>query len=291
MGNRQVATDRAEAARDAENSLAPMTTGVRTAIPILLYHSVSDDPPRWLAEFTVTPRQFQSHLELIVASGRTPLTVSALVANMRAGTLDSNSVAITFDDGHADFAAEAAPRLVQAGLCSTLYVTTGGLEGSSEKTSLAVPPSPMLAWSSLRAMERDGVEIGSHSHTHPELDTLRLAASEGEIVRSKQLLEGALGHEVATFAYPHGYSSRRVRTIVEQVGFTSACGVREALSWAGDDVYNLARLTVRASTPLECIRSWLAGEGAPIARSGERTATKMWRYYRRARRLRRWRPH
>ncbi len=41
-------------------------------IPVLLYHAVMDDPPGWIAEFTLTPRAFAAHLDAIVASGRTP---------------------------------------------------------------------------------------------------------------------------------------------------------------------------------------------------------------------------
>ena len=48
-------------------------------VPILLYHSVSADPPSWIAPFSVSPATFATHLDEVVSSGRQPLTVSQYV--------------------------------------------------------------------------------------------------------------------------------------------------------------------------------------------------------------------
>ena len=49
------------------------------AVPILLYHSVSDDPPDWIAPYTVTPSTFARHLDLVVDSGRPVMNLSQFV--------------------------------------------------------------------------------------------------------------------------------------------------------------------------------------------------------------------
>ena len=59
-----------------------------TAVPILLYHSVSDDPPDWIAPYSVTPQDFAYHVELIRESGRTPMTVSELTEALYGLTVD-----------------------------------------------------------------------------------------------------------------------------------------------------------------------------------------------------------
>jgi hypothetical protein len=41
--------------RDGEGPIAAAGGVVTPAIPVFLYHSVMDDPPDWIAEFTVTP--------------------------------------------------------------------------------------------------------------------------------------------------------------------------------------------------------------------------------------------
>src|SRR5690242_19177687 len=112
-------------------------------IPILLYHSVSADPPAWIADFTVSPAMFRAHLDVVVASGRQPITVSQLADGLqgKAG-LPAHPVLITVDDGFADFAYNAMPALTERKLPSTLYVTTGALAGRNRESVL--PPAVML---------------------------------------------------------------------------------------------------------------------------------------------------
>jgi peptidoglycan/xylan/chitin deacetylase (PgdA/CDA1 family) len=260
-------------------------------VPILLYHAVSDDPPAWLARWTVTPRQFAAHLDAVVAAECTALTVSELVRATTSGAaLPRRPVVITFDDGFADFAAQAAPALTRRGLVSTLYVTTGALRGEGPHVApgpaarpLRLPPAPMLGWTQLGGLEDLGVEIGAHSHTHAQLDTVSLARAADEVERSRALLEQALGHPVTSFAYPYGYSSAKVRCVVAEQGFSSGAAVRNRFSAAADDPFQLARLTVRSDTPTSTVRAWLTGAEAPRPDHGEALSTRLWRAYRRVR--------
>jgi peptidoglycan/xylan/chitin deacetylase (PgdA/CDA1 family) len=252
-----------------------------TTVPILLYHSVSDEPSTFIAEYTVSPRTFRRHLDLIAAAGRVPLTIGQL-REAREGRrpLPPRPVAITFDDGFVDTAA-AADELGSRGFPATVYVTTGVVGRTSPGGD------PMLDWSRIRELADAGHEIGAHSHGHPELDVLPEAAVRREVGVPKGLLEEALGREVGSFAYPHGYSDPRVRRIVRETGYTSACAVKDALSPDGDPVYALSRLMVRAGTTDARVRAWLAGSGAPTGRADERLLTRAWRLRRRMRALRR----
>jgi peptidoglycan/xylan/chitin deacetylase (PgdA/CDA1 family) len=255
-----------------------------TIIPILLYHCVSADPAGWIAPYTVTPQVFAYHIDLIVESGRTPMTVSELRGALHGRTaLPPKPVVVTFDDGFADFA-EAAATLADRNIPSTLYVTTGALRGRGPRPpEMAIPPAPMLEWSQLAEMGDKRVEIGAHTHTHPQLDTLRTSVAVEEIRRCKHLLEDELGHEIPSFAYPHGFHSARVRRAVEAAGYNSACAVMNALSSESDRVFSLARLTVSATTTPAQMVGWLAGRGAPVAPYPERLRTRVWRTYRRVR--------
>lgn len=258
-----------------------------TIIPILLYHSISDDPAPWIAPYTVTPPAFVQHLELINASERTALTVSQLLDALEGrAKLPQRPLLITFDDGFADFA-EAASMLVARDLPCTLYVTTGALRGRGPRWAprggTVLPPAPMLNWSQLAELAEQGVEIGAHTHTHPQLDVLRRAVAAEEIRQCKHLLEEVLGQEVPSFAYPHGFHSAAVRRSVREAGYTSACAVMNALSSDADSIFSLARLMVRTDTTREEIAAWLAGRGAPIAPYPERLRTRAWRLYRRVR--------
>jgi peptidoglycan/xylan/chitin deacetylase (PgdA/CDA1 family) len=255
-----------------------------TPIPILLYHSISADPARWIAPFSVTPAAFAHHVDLITGSGRNAITVSRLCAALAGQSpMPPRPVVVTFDDGFADFA-DAAAVLGRNHIPSTLYVTTGALRGRGPRPSeMAIPPAPMLDWSQLAELEGSDVEIGAHTHTHRQLDTMPTKEVADELRHSKHMLEDELGHQALSFAYPHGFHCSRIRRVVAAVGHTSACAVMDALSSERDELFSLARLTVRATTTPEQIAAWLDGRGARIAPYRERVRTKAWRMYRRAR--------
>ena len=230
------------------------------------------------------PDTFRQHLDYIVERGMSSLVVSSFAEILRGSSqLPERPVVITFDDGFADFAEAALPALRERGLAATLYVTTGFLRGRASRPRGPGYEDRMLAWSQLGELRAQGVEIGGHSHTHPHLDTLSRKDAWEEVTRCKSLLEEELGTRVATFAYPHGYSSPAVRRLVREAGYDSACSVKEALSSIVDDPYSIARLTVRPTTSLDELRAWIAGTGAAVAPSGERLRTRIWRVHRRAR--------
>jgi peptidoglycan/xylan/chitin deacetylase (PgdA/CDA1 family) len=254
----------------------------RQRIPVLAYHSVSDSPEAMIAPFTIGPRELARQLDLVVASGRRALTVSEYVDLLdRDPSQLRGTVVITFDDGFEDNLTVAAPLLAERQLPATVYATTGflcGRQGASAFRTLG----PMIGWQDLADLEAAGVEIGAHGHSHRALDVLTHAEAHEEIALSKQLLEDALGHPVSSFAYPHGYANRWTKDEVRRCGFHSACGVRNAFSHPEDDRWQLARLTVTATTNTAHVGSWLAGTGAPVANQRQALRTTAWREARRA---------
>ncbi|MEU9011441.1 polysaccharide deacetylase family protein [Streptomyces sp. NPDC048479] len=250
-------------------------------IPVLLYHAVMDEPPDWIAEFTVTPREFGAQLDAIVASGRTPVTIGAL-ADQLAGRAPvvPRPVVLTFDDGFADLPGPTAEALAARALPATAYLTTGAI--TPGRRSL-LPPAPMMTLSQAPLLEQYGVEVGAHTVTHPQLDTLPPKALHRELRESKAVLEDVLGHQVTHLAYPHGYNSRAVRRAVARAGYASAVAVRHALSSDTDETYRIARLILRRSHTVADIEAWMDGRGAPVAPFPDSLPTVGWRFYRRAR--------
>jgi peptidoglycan/xylan/chitin deacetylase (PgdA/CDA1 family) len=248
-------------------------------IPILLYHSVSEEPADWIAPFTVAPEVFESHLDAIVEAGAGTMTVSELT-DARADNpsrLPERPVLVTFDDGFADFETVAQPAMAVRGLRVTLYVATGYVE-----TATGPAGDRMLDWATVVDLHARGVELGAHSHTHPQLDVLTRSRATYEIRHSKALLEEHLGTRVRSFAYPHGYSSASVRRLVREASFDSACAVGNAFSHPGEDIFRLSRIIVHPTTTARDVAEWVRGVGAPPAPRFERASTRAWRVYRRA---------
>jgi peptidoglycan/xylan/chitin deacetylase (PgdA/CDA1 family) len=254
-------------------------------VPILLYHSVSADPLDWIATFTVSPVTFRTHLDVVVASGRQPITVSQFADGLQGkAELPERPVLITVDDGFADFADNAMPALTERKLPSTLYVTTGALAGEVPESVL--PPADMLRAADLPGLEAEGVEIGAHSHTHRQMDLLSENQLVGELSRSRDLLAETLGHPIRSFAYPHGYWRSKVLRLVDAAGFDSSCAVGNSLCSAMDHPLALSRLMVRADTDASVIAAWLDGSGASVLQPQHRVLAYGWRQYRRTRQSR-----
>jgi peptidoglycan/xylan/chitin deacetylase (PgdA/CDA1 family) len=255
---------------------------VSRTVPVLLYHSVCTDPAPLMREWAITPEVFREHLEFLAAEGYESLTVTDYVRRLLAPkpSLPERLVVITFDDGFADFTTGAAPALADTGMAATLYVSTAYVG----ETSTWLGPDgeqPMLSWAAIADLAAQGIEIGAHSHQHRALDELDRATAQIEIVQSKQLLEEQLGALIESFAYPHGYHTRAIKDMVRFAGFSSACGVKHALSGPGDDPYGIARIMVPGDATVEELDRLMRGLSRAPRR--ERLQTKAWRAVRRAR--------
>ena len=256
---------------------------LRTRIPILLYHAVMEDPPDWIAEFTVTPKEFAAQLDAIVASGRTAITVGTLAAHVAGGSpLPPRPVVLTFDDGFADLVGPTAEALADRDLPSTAYLTTGAI---TPGRPCLLPPAPMMTLSQAPRLEQYGMEVGAHTVTHPQLDALAPNLLRRELREAKAVLEDVLGREVRHLAYPHGYNSPAVRRAVAAAGYASAVAVRHALSSESDEIYRIARLILRRGHTVADIERWMEGRGAKAAPYPDSLPTIGWRMYRRTRAL------
>src|SRR6185503_5626374 len=157
-------------AAQAQHRGGAVTEPACGAVPILLYHSIADEPSEFIAPYTVSPATFHRHLDAVAATGATTLTVSDFMAARAEGTLPARPVLVTFDDGYRDTLTVAAPALAERGMVATTYVTTGVVDGVSPGGD------PMMTWAQVDELAAMGHEIGAHSHTHPQLDTLPLRA-------------------------------------------------------------------------------------------------------------------
>lgn len=85
------------------------------------------------------------------------------------------------------------------------------------------------------------VEIGSHTRTHPILDTVPDETAEEEIVGSRERLESILGRQVVTFCYPNGRFSERATEIVKRT-YEVAVTVEQGYVHKGDPLHRLKRV-------------------------------------------------
>ncbi|MCT9930893.1 polysaccharide deacetylase family protein [Planotetraspora sp. A-T 1434] len=256
-----------------------------TRVPILMYHSVTDRPNGDTRPHAVRPGDFAEQMGYLKDAGFTPLTVGELVASLnRPGReVPARPVVVTFDDGYADFHAQALPVLDRLGIPSTVFLTSGWVHDAGTEAA-GRPLDRMLSWSQAREAAEHGVEIAGHSHSHPQLDQLRDHELRQELRRNKALLEDRIGRPVTTMAYPYGYSSARVRREVRKAGYWAACAVSNAIAADRHDLLAIPRLTVGRSTTMARFRLAVEGRGVPLLYLKERILTSGYAVVRRTRR-------
>ncbi|MFJ2904769.1 polysaccharide deacetylase family protein [Streptomyces sp. NPDC091279] len=250
-----------------------------------MYHSVAATPSHAARGLSVTPASFAEQLSLIGASGFTPIRTADLAASWRGErALPRRPLLITFDDGYEGVHRHALPVLARHGFAATLFVCTGWLRGAHET---GAAPDTMLDWDQVRELAAAGVEIGGHSHSHPQLDQLDEGRLRRELVHCKEVVAGELGAAPASFAYPYGYSSRRVRLAVRQAGYAQALAVGNDLARRAQGPYALRRVTVRRRTGIEEFERLLQGRAIARTFVRDRTLTQGYALVRRARQVRR----
>ena len=198
---------------------------------ILTYHSLDDTG----SIISVRPRLFREQMEALAGSGLKVVPVAELLNHPRA-------VAVTFDDGFANFADHAVPVLERLSLPATVFVIAGycGKRNNWPTQPSGFPELPLMSWSVLRDLP-PLVSLGGHTMTHPNLCTLDDSAVREEILKSRSEIEQRTGRPVETFAYPYGAVDDRAAALV-RCEFRVGCGTRLRFVRRGADHALLPRL-------------------------------------------------
>jgi len=256
-------------------------------IPVLLYHSVSDTATSLYQIWSMLPALFERHMAYLQAQGYQPISVTKMANAILSGGngLPEHPVVITFDDGLADFREGALPILNKYDFSSTLFITTSYIGSTSQwLADLGEQERSMLTWEQIRSL--DGVEIGAHSCTHPQLDLLPIQRARDEIVDCKKDLETNLGKPVNTFAFPHGYYTQALLDIVKEAGYSSACTVGHAMACNTENVFAIPRIIVTSDTTTEKLAQYVQGKGLRRLGFGQNILRRAWRILRWARAMR-----
>jgi peptidoglycan/xylan/chitin deacetylase (PgdA/CDA1 family) len=252
-------------------------------VPILMYHEIADRKDT-TSRLAVPPDSFAAQVEHLHEAGFSALTFSGLAAilDRDPARLPERPVVLTFDDGFADFHGRALPVLRRYGFTATVFVTTGWIADAGRHAA-GRRPGRMLSWSQIRETLAAGVEIGAHSHAHPQLDQISLTRLRDELATSKSLLEDGLGTAVPSLAYPFGYSNQRVRQVAREIGYEHACAVGNVIAGPGLDPYALPRLTIRRSTRPSTFDCVIAGRKESVIFLKDRSLTRGYALVRRTR--------
>ncbi len=117
-----------------------------------------------------------------------------------------------------------------------------------------MPTDLMLSKGQLIQLERQGMEIGGHTVSHPILAKLDAATAEAEIADGKRALEGLLRKEIRFFAYPNGRPGEDYlpehAEMVQRCGFQAAVSTVWGVASRSSDRYQLPRFSPWDARPV-----------------------------------------
>ena len=185
---------------------------------VLVYHGVGDiddasDPKRLI----VAPEHLEAHVRLLLRRGYVFVPAGELPA---AAEPPPRTAALTFDDGWSNWLTVALPLLERLGVRATFFVCPG-LWGA-QHPDVAGAAGRLLDEDGARALHEAGMELGSHSLSHPDLRGLDDLSLARELAESKESLEAITGRSCTTLAYPYGLFDARVERAAADAGYDLA---------------------------------------------------------------------
>lgn len=186
-------------------------TASRRALPVLMYHSVSDDPEAGVAPYyrTATNRAvFEAQICCLSDRGYQSVDLAEAFRWLNTKVPATNKpVVITFDDGFRDFHDVAFPILKKYGQSAVMHLPTAFIAGKRR----SFKGRECMTWDEVRELRKQGVHFGSHTVSHPKLYELSWKEIEAELAHSKENIERELGEEITGFGYPFAFPQQDQR--------------------------------------------------------------------------------
>jgi peptidoglycan/xylan/chitin deacetylase (PgdA/CDA1 family) len=219
---------------------------VRSSPVTLCYHAVSET---WEHLLSVSPASFERQLRLMLALRYRPASAAEIVGGR--GRLFH----VTFDDAFRTVW-NAVPALERLGVRATIFVCTAF---AHDGRPLDVPELEAqagahaeelatLSWNAIAELTARGLEIGSHTKTHPHLTALSDLELRTELRASREQVEDVLELPCRFLAFPYGEHDERVRAAARGAGYEAAFALPgRTAPW---DVFALPRVGIWRRTGL-----------------------------------------
>jgi peptidoglycan/xylan/chitin deacetylase (PgdA/CDA1 family) len=187
-------------------------------VPIILYHDIDGK-----GIYSVSSRTIRMHFDYFRTHDIRVVPLSDLIDRLEnPHPYDGKVIVITFDDGYKNMYTRLLPIVKEYRYPITLFVYTDFIREKSAKA---------LTWNELREMQKNGIDIQSHSISHPDL--VKLVAKDTpqsreklfrELFMSRKLIELKLGKNVDLLAFPFGYYDTKT------IQYASFAGYRRVFS-------------------------------------------------------------
>lgn len=211
-------------------------------VPILMYHEVNDAQ---LNNLYLSVADFQSHLDYFQEAGITPITMEQLWDHWEnKAPLPDKPVVLTFDDGYRSMYTTVYPMLAERGWPGTFYCV-------SDYTA----SGDFISEDMIREMAAAGMEIGSHTASHVELDSCAGDALNEQLTQSRDILSGMSEKPVVQLCYPSGHYNPDTQAAAQAAGYHCAVTTEYGFAAPEQGLFALKRIRISLGNTGETLRA------------------------------------
>ncbi len=223
------------------------TDGSRSIrVSALMYHYVEWLPPNPDAlrrDLTVSPADFEEHLQWLKANGYNTITSTDLWWSLDTGKpLPPKPVMLTFDDGYADHYEVVLPLLSKYGMVGTFAVTAN-----------LVGRSGYLTRAQVKGLADAGMDVESHATDHYSINKLTYASQIYQLCTSRRILQEWTGKDVRHFIYPSGDYLPLPYDALTNCGYLSGYRKDGGAVQTSNEMFALRRYRVRGQQGLSAL--------------------------------------
>jgi peptidoglycan/xylan/chitin deacetylase (PgdA/CDA1 family) len=186
-------------------------------------------------------------MAVLAAMGYTAIPLSSLY--VPGAKMPRKPIVITFDDGYVNFLTNALPILKTYRFVATVFLVANQLGGTNAwDTMEGDVEEPLMDVGQILKAREAGIEFGSHTLDHADLQAVSANEAWRQIAGSKQKLEEMLSIEIDAFCYPYGRKTPDVCDMVKRAGYRVACSTEKGLNTETTNHFALRRINVRRDT-------------------------------------------
>ena len=199
---------------------------------ILLYHRFGEDK---FPSTSISIEQLEKHIRILTQSDYNVMRLENIASAIKRGeSLPDKTVAITIDDAFKSIYTVAWPKLRDANLPFTVFVSTDTIDKKY---------SSMMNWKQIKELHDSGVTIGNHLSTHESMVNLDSKIWKEKIDYAQKRLTEILGEKPLLFAYPYGEANNEMKTFLRERGYTAAFGQHSGVASEWLDPFFLPRFS------------------------------------------------
>lgn len=229
---------------------------------VLCYHIVeSPNDPRT----EISREQFRQQMRYLAVTGYNviPLKWAYEYAAGKRASLPPRSIVITFDDGWRSTYTEVFPEMKRRHFPFTIFIYP----------KVVGQTSHVVTWKQIKEMSDWGVDVESHSFSHPWLTRRRHVGLDDrnyaewlhqELEGSRKTIEHETGKPVQFLAYPYGDYDHLLTAAVARAGYLGALTCDYGRIKKGSDPLRMKRFVIEKRVDFASFRHYLGAEPLPL---------------------------